>query len=345
MLKELSIPEETARAAEGQAAFSSSLNTLQELLEKERMILDHFFDHFDFHAADQLFTALKNCKGMIIITGVGKSGLVAEKMALTMTSTGSRAFFLSPANALHGDIGIVADQDIFLMISKSGESEELLQMIPFLRNKNIKIISIVNNRNSRLAKASDLTVTLPIEKELCNFDLVPTTSAVTQMIFGDVLAVAMMIHKNFSLAEYAMNHPAGKIGRRLTMRVEDLMLTGKNIPLCAPDDKLVDTLVELSNKRCGCVLVTDQSQILAGIFTDGDLARALQKFGPDALSCYIRDLMTKVPRAISQLEMAAHALAVMEGDQKHPITVLPVIDDQKKVVGLIKMHDIIQSGL
>lgn len=318
---------------------------LKELLEKEREILTHFFDHIDLTAADHLFSLLKECKGMIILSGVGKSGLIGEKIAMTMTSTGSRAFFLSPTNALHGDIGIVSKDDIFLMISKSGESDELLQMIPFLRNRGVTLVAIVNKAHSRLSKACDFTVVLPIEKELCPYDLMPTASAVTQLIFGDILSVALMTYKNFSLMEYAMNHPAGRIGRRLTLRVGDLMLKGKDIPLCYPEDRLVDTLVELSDKRCGCVLVIDKEQSLMGIFTDGDLRRSLQKFGSQALEATMKEVMTKTAKLIKSDEMASQALTIMEGDQQHPVTVLPVLDENSKVVGLIKMHDIVQSGL
>ncbi|MEI8124787.1 MAG: KpsF/GutQ family sugar-phosphate isomerase [Parachlamydiaceae bacterium] len=318
---------------------------LKELFDKEKNSINHFFENLDLAAAYKIFELLKNCKGLIIITGVGKSGLVAEKIAVTLTSTGSRAFFLSPSNAMHGDIGIVSKDDIFLMISKSGESDELLQMIPFLRNRGVSPIAIVNNANSRLVKACEFSVVLPMEKELCPFDLVPTTSSVTQMIFGDVLSVALMMHKKFSLAEYAKNHPAGKIGRTLTLRVSDLMLRNSDIPLCHPEDKLVDTLVELSNKRCGCVMIINKEGFLEGIFTDGDLRRSLQKHGPKTLDKRMREVMTPTARSVGCDEMASSALAIMESDQKHPITVLPVIDNGKKVVGLIKMHDIIQSGL
>jgi len=318
---------------------------LKELFEKERTTLNNFFDHLDLKSSEQLFEMLKDCKGLMIITGVGKSGMVAEKIALTLTSTGSRAFFLSPANALHGDIGIVTKDDIFLMISKSGESDELLQLIPALRNKGVKLVAIVNNSKSRLAKACDFCVTLPLEKELCPFDMVPSTSSVIQMIFGDVMAIALMTHKNFSLMEYAMNHPSGKIGRSLTLRVKDLMLAGKDIPLCTPSDKLVDTLVELSNKKCGCVLIVDQEQTLLGIFTDGDLRRALQKHGPEALQATMGMLMSTSPRYILDEDLASKALNVMEEDQKRPITVLAVVDSNHKIAGLIKMHDILQSGL
>lgn len=318
---------------------------LAELFEKQRETLNGFFDQIDYRSVNELFEVLKSCKGMVILSGVGKSGLVAEKIALTLTSTGSRAYFLSPANALHGDIGIVNKEDVFIMISKSGESEELLRLIPFLRNKGVKPIAIVNNANSRLAKACELSIALPLAKELCPFDLVPTTSAIGHMVFGDVLAIGLMMHKNFTLGDYAMNHPAGKIGRQLTMRVKDLMLRGTDIPLSPPDATLVDTLVELSNKRCGCVLIADESKTLLGIFTDGDLRRALQKHGPAALQMAMRDLMTKTPRTINMDEMASSALTLMEADQKHPITILAVLDGNQKVVGVIKMHDIVQSGL
>ncbi len=318
---------------------------LKELFEKEKEALNHFLDNLDLEAAEKLFQLLKECKGLVLLTGIGKSGFVAEKIAFTMTSTGSRAFFLSPNTALHGDIGMVSNDDIFIMISKSGESDELLQMVPFLRNKKVTLVAIVNNGESRLAKACDLTVVLPMEEELCPFNLAPTTSTVIQMIFGDVLAIALMKHKNFSLSDFAMNHPAGKIGRRLTLRVKDLMLTGALVPTCSPNHRLVETLFELSNKRCGCVLIVDEQQVLKGIFTDGDLRRSLQKHGPGALDARIGDLMTPTPRHIQSEEMAAHALSLMESDQKHPVMVLPVVDERKKVMGLIKMHDIVQSGL
>lgn len=318
---------------------------LKKLLELERSSLNKFFDTLDIKAAEELLQILRDCKGLMIFTGVGKSGLVAEKIALTMTSTGTRAFYLSSANALHGDIGIVSQLDVFIMLSKSGESDELLQMIPFLRNKGVKIVAIVNKPNSRLSKACDVTMVLPLEKELCPFDLAPTTSTATQLIFGDVLAIALMSLKNFSLSEYAMNHPAGRIGRSLTLKVKDLMLVNEAVPVCTPQSKLVDTLVELSNKRCGCVLVVRPDQYLQGIFTDGDLRRALQGHGPSALNAPIQEFMTKSPRTIGPNELAAQALHLMEGDQKNPITVLPVITEDSKVVGIVKMHDIVQSGL
>lgn len=318
---------------------------LKELFENEKNSLHHFFDSIDLAKSVELLEILKECKGLMIVTGVGKSGLVAEKIALTLTATGTRALYLSPAKALHGDIGIVTKNDVFLMFSKSGESEELLHMIPVLRNKGTKTIAIVSNGNSRLAKACDFTMVLPMELELGPFNLVPTTSAVTQLIFGDVLTVALMTHRDYSALEYAMNHPARKMGRSLTLRVRDLMLAGKDLPLCSQNDMLMDTLVELSNKRCGCVLIIDENKKLLGIFTDGDLRRLLQKLGSKGLESKMKEIMISTPRYIQEGEMASHALKIMEGDYKHPLSVLPVLDDNRRVVGLIKLHDIIQSGL
>lgn len=318
---------------------------LKELFAQKKLYLDYFFKHLDIPAAEKILHLLHSCQGTMVFTGVGKSGLVAKKIAMTMTSTGSRAFYLSPTNALHGDLGILTDRDIFIMLSKSGESEELLHLIPFLRNKHVKIIAIVCNANSRLAKSCDYSVTLPMEKELCPFDLAPTTSTVIQMIFGDVLTIALMQMHNFSLDQYALNHPAGKIGKRITVKVQDLMLKEKSVPLCKPDDKLVESLVELSNKRCGCLLVVNKEMHLEGIFTDGDLRRALQKHGAQVLDQPIGALMTKSPRFIDPHKLAWEAMKQMEFDQKNAITCMPVLDETRKVLGLIRLHDIVQSGL
>lgn len=318
---------------------------IRQLLEKERAHVNQFVDSVDVDSLEKLLNVLLECKGLIILSGVGKSGLVAEKISVTLTSTGTRAFFISPTNALHGDIGIVTGQDIVIMLSKSGESDELLNLIPFLRNKHVYIVALVSNASSRLAKAVDHVVVLPNIPELCPFDLAPTTSTLMQLIVGDVLAIALMEHKRFSKDQFAANHPSGRIGRRIVTRVSDLMIRGDSIPTCQPEDKLVDTLVELSNKRCGCVLVLNPQRELLGIFTDGDLRRSLQAKGSVALESTMRILMTQSPRSIQAQTLAWDALHLMEADQNHPITVLPVLDEQKKVVGVIKMHDIIQAGL
>lgn len=321
-----------------------SRKILEELLEKEHQDLNKFFDSLDLDTVYQALQLLANCEGMIVLTGIGKSGLVAKKIAVTMTSTGTRALFLSPTNALHGDIGILNPKDVFLVLSKSGESDELLNLIPFIRNRGVKVIGMVSNPESRLANAVDLALNLPSLPELCPYDMAPTTSTTIQSIVGDILSVALMRLKEFSLEEYAKTHPAGRIGKRMIVKVSDLMLKGEDIPVCKPQDKLVDSLVILSNKQCGCILIVDESNKLKGIFTDGDLRRALQQKGGDALHSSMESLMTKSPRSINPNELAWAAMKQMESKQKQPITVLPVLDNQT-IVGIIKMHDIIQAGI
>lgn len=318
---------------------------LKELLKKNRQHINYFFEHLDIDATERMLNMLLGCQGKIFLTGIGKSGLVAKKIALTMASTGTPALYLSAANAMHGDIGIVSDKDIFIMLSKSGESDELINLIPHVKNKGTQLIGIVSNAKSRLVRACNLSITLPLEQEICPFDLAPTTSTAIQMIFGDVLAIALMQHKNFTLDQYALNHPAGRIGKRTSLKVKDIMLTGANIPTCQPEDKLVDSLVELSNKRCGCILVINSECKLQGIFTDGDLRRALQKQGPVALDSIMSQVMTLAPQCIGPEARAWEAMKRMEAHPLYEITVLPVIEDDKKLVGLIKLHDIIQSGL
>lgn len=318
---------------------------LKELLSQEKGALDYFFDHFDVRQGEKLIEEVLNCKGSVVFTGVGKSGLVAKKIAVTMTSTGSKAFYLSPTNALHGDMGMVHGEDLFVAMSKSGESEELLNLIPAVRNKKAKVVAVVSNGESRLAKAADLVIVLPLEKELCPFDLVPTISTTIQMIFGDLLTVSAMSKKNFGLDQYALNHPAGRIGKRITLRVSDLMLMEPSIPLCDPKATLQEVLVELSNKKCGCIMIADEAQKLQGIFTDGDLRRALQNHGPNALQKTMDQLMVQTAKFATPDLLAWEAMKMMEEDQKKPVSVLPVLGEDKKIIGLIKMHDIIQSGI
>lgn len=318
---------------------------LTELIRNERRYLDYFFENLDLKVAEEILELFYHCKGLIVFTGVGKSETIAQKISATLTSTGTRSLFLEPTNALHGDIGILSEQDLFVIISKSGESDELLNLIPFIRNRGTKVIAIVSNGTSRLTLASDIHIVLPLEKELCPFDLVPTVSAQIQIIFGDLMTVGLMRLKNFSLDEYAQNHPAGRIGRRISIKVSDLMVGHSSLPICRPGDKVINTLVELSKKRCGCVLVANEERKLEGIFTDGDLGRALTSGGPAALEESIGSLMVPNPKCIRPEALAWEALKTMEADQKNPITVLAVTDSSDKILGLIRMHDIVQAGI
>ncbi|MFA6916265.1 MAG: KpsF/GutQ family sugar-phosphate isomerase [Parachlamydiales bacterium] len=318
---------------------------LKDLIKKQQKYIDHFFQHVDLVQAQHLVDLILECQGTVIFSGVGKSGIIAEKIAMTLTSTETKSLFLPPTNALHGDIGIVKANDLFVVLSKSGESEELLHLVPFLRMRGVRIVGVLCNAASRLAKICDTVVILPLEKELCPFDLVPTTSTAIQMIFGDLLAVALMQEKDFSMDQYAHNHPAGRIGKRLKVKVSDLMLKDKEIPVCKHEDKIVDILVELSNKRCGCILIIDENRTLQGIFTDGDLRRTLQSYGPQALDTNVGAVMSTKPRWINPDELAWKAVQLMESDPQKPITVLAVLDSSHQVLGVIKMHDIVQSGI
>lgn len=318
---------------------------LTELFGSHRECLDYFFDHIDVEVSETILQTFLKCTGTIFFSGIGKSALVAKKIAMTMVSTGTRALYLSAQDALHGDLGIVSDRDLFVLLSKSGESDELLNLVPYIRNKGATLIGIVSSPHCRLAKACHLSICLPLQKELCPFDLAPTTSAAIQLIFGDVLTIAMMRQKNFSMNDYALNHPAGRIGKRISLRVKDLMITGLRLPSCNPHVPILSVLGELSSKGCGCVVVTNDSQELCGIFTDGDLRRSLQNHGVQALEMSIQDLMTRAPRTIGPDVLAWEAMQSMEANQNQAITTMPVVDPDRKVLGLIKMHDILQSGL
>ncbi len=317
---------------------------IKELFNEQRSHIEHFFATLNVRDAEKVFEACQQTSGLLILTGVGKSGLIAEKIAMTLISTGTKALYLPATNFLHGDIGIVTENDTILLLSKSGETEELLHLLPFFQRRKAKTIAIVSEEKSRLAQSCDLAIVLPVEKELCPFDLAPTTSTEVQLLFGDALAIALMKAKGFTLDEYGENHPSGLIGKKILLKVDDLMMQGDQLPLCRREDKLVDMLHELSSKKCGCLVVIDDSQNFLGIFTDGDLRRALQSKGASILESKIGDLMTRSALFIQQGVRAVDAVKVMQRDPKRWIMMLPVLNDQK-VIGLLRMHDIIHAGL
>lgn len=318
---------------------------LSKIFARQKEASLYYFEHLQLEPIETLVEKLLLCQGIAFLSGIGKSGLVAEKIAQTLVSTGTKAMFLSPINAMHGDIGIVSSQDLFLLFSKSGESDELLQLVPFIRNKGASLVSIICNTHSRLHTASDFVISLPFQKELCPFDMAPTTSTIYQMLFGDLLTVALMERRQFTLEQYGSNHPSGRIGRRISLKVEDLMLQGNKLPLAFPNQPLGDVLEELSNKRCGCLLIVEKGGKLLGIFTDGDLRRALQKHGSRLLHMALRDVMTISPRTISRKILAWEAMQSMEADYQRRITLLPVVDPNGILEGLLQLHDLIQAGI
>ncbi len=317
----------------------------QPLFQAYQTELNSFFDRIDKKQVAELLEAIKACKGLVVFSGIGKSGIVAQKIAMTMTSTGTRAIFISPVEAMHGDIGVITQGDLFIALSKSGETDELLQLIPSVRNKGAKIAAVVSNEKSRIALASDIVLRLPVQKELCPFNLAPTISTTSQLVLGDILAIALMQQQSFSIDQYALNHPSGSIGKQITVRVEDLMIKDAGLPVAYPHDRIIDVLQVLTEKRAGCLLVIDEEKKLQGIFTDGDLRRALQSHGEKLFQMKLEDLMTAGGRTIGPKALVWEAMKVMEANQKHPIMVLPVVDEARQVLGLLKMHDIIQSGI
>lgn len=317
---------------------------LKTLLQNQQRYLNQFFETIDLKDAEKLLNLIRECKGILIFSGIGKSGHIAEKASTTFLSTGTRSFYLNAANALHGDIGFVSKEDVFVCLSKSGGSSELIELMPHIQKRGAKTVALVSSQDSKLASMCDLSVVLPVEREICPYDLAPTTSSAVQLIFLDALAVALMQAKQFSIGDFAANHPAGLLGRKITFKVADLMLKGNEMPLCRPTDQLLDCLHELSIKRCGCLIVVDDKNTLKGIFTDGDLRRAIQSKGPQALSLKLSEVMTSGPKSISPNQLAVDAAKKMEEDPSQLITVLPVIENSQ-VIGLIRMHDILQKEL
>lgn len=317
---------------------------LAELLKDQQRYIDHYFEKLDLNEVEKIVQECLQTKGLIIFTGVGKSGIIAEKIAMTMISTGTKALYLPPTNFLHGDLGILSENDLFVLMSRSGETEELLNLIPFAKKREARLLAIVSNPHSRLAKHCDLSIHLPFEKELCPFDLAPTTSTMVQLLFGDLLAVALMRKKGFDLSAYALNHPSGAIGKKMTVTVEELMFKGSHLPCAAPQARLGEVLDELSNKKLGALIIVDEEKNFLGIFTDGDLRRALQSQGSNVLEKTMRELMTANALTIPKDKLAWEALKIMQRDPKKFVMVLPVIE-KGKAVGILRMHDIVQAGI
>ena len=316
---------------------------LGAFLNKQKQALDFYFESIKIPCFIDCLNVLAQCSGTVVFSGIGKSALVAKKISATFNSYSIKSAFLCPVGAMHGDMGFINDKDVLLVFSKSGESDEILQMMPFLKKKGVFLISVVCKENSRLKSFIDLEVLLPSPLELCPFDLAPTNSTVFQMLFGDCLAVCLMQLKGLSKNVFGFNHPAGFIGKKMSLTVADLMVRSQDLPICEPSVKLVHILHELSAKKCGCILVCS-SQKLLGIFTDGDLRRAMEKSGPGVLDQPIDQFMTKNPLSTSPHTLAYDAIEIMEMNPQKLVTVLPVIKDEI-VVGLLKLHDIIQAGL
>jgi arabinose-5-phosphate isomerase len=282
-----------------------------------------------------------SCQGRIVFSGMGKSGLIARKIVATLNSTGTSAIYLHPTDALHGDLGMVRKDDVVVLISKSGYTEEISKLIPWLKRIKVKIIALTAQKKSRLANEADIYIDISVREEACPHDLAPTSSTTATLAMGDALSVAILKKRGFTAEDFAMLHPGGSLGKRLSLEIKEIMYTGERIPIVNEDTSLKDAIWEITSKRLGSTCVVDTTGILTGIITDGDLRRLLEKT-PDITGVKARDAMTKHPKVIRASNLASYALQLMENFK---ITSLVVIDDDHKPEGIVHLHDLINLGL
>lgn len=315
------------------------LQTAHYVLNLESESLKLLSDSLD-DSFVQAVEAINAAKGRVIITGMGKSGHVGRKIAASLSSLGTTAYFVHPGEASHGDLGMIEPDDIVIALSNSGEAPELGDIIAFCRRFGIKIIGMTGRRDSTLGRQSDIVLCLPPIKEACPFGMAPTTSTTLMMAWGDALAIALLKMHNFSKDEYKLRHPGGKLGKMM-LTVADLMHSGDEMPLVKPDLNMADALVTMSDKGFGCLGVVDTAGKLCGVFTDGDLRRTM---APDLLTKTVGDVMTRTPKTTTAQTLAIDALRIMNTTGKG-ITSLFVLDADGRPVGLLHMHDCLRAGV
>jgi len=279
-------------------------------------------------------------KGRVIVTGIGKSGAIAKKMASTFASTGTTSYFLHPAEGLHGDLGMVHKNDVVIAISKSGETDEILHILPTLKRLGVPIIAMTGNNQSTLAENSRYTLDISVKEEACPHDLAPTASTTVTLVLGDALAISLLEARGFSPDDFALLHPGGSLGRKLLLRVSDIMEKGSKLPFCLPEDLMRKAVMEMAHKRGICPVVKKDMTIV-GVLTTGDLNRLIET-NDQFMTITVRDVMTRSPKYIEKNQLAISAYQEME---KHRIIAMPVIDSAKKLLGVIHLHDLMQKGI
>jgi arabinose-5-phosphate isomerase len=287
---------------------------------------------------------IMKCKGRVVVTGMGKSGLIARKIAATLASTGTPAFFLHPAEGIHGDLGMVTIEDIVITLSNSGETSEVVGLLPTLKRIGVSIIAMCGNEQSTIVRNADLFLDCAVAKEACPLGLAPTASTTATLALGDALAVALLSVRKFTPNDFALFHPGGSLGRKLLLKVEHIMHEGADNPTITPDKTVKEALFVITDKGLGATSVIDENGHLLGLITDGDIRRGLEK-GHDFLDKPVAVLMTKAPRTITKDKLAAYALNVMEKNKPRPITVLPVVDEEYKAIGIIHLTDLLRQGV
>jgi len=320
---------------------SDTIETAKKVLRIEAEAIEALIDRIS-DSFEKAVEIILNSKGRVVVTGMGKSGLIGKKIAATLASTGTPAFFMHPAEAIHGDLGMVTSDDVVIAISNSGETEEVIRLIPFLKRFNVKLIALTGNNGSTLAQQADVSLDVSIREEACPLGIVPTASTTATLAMGDALAVALLKKRGFKEEDFAMYHPGGSLGKRLFIKVRDLMHTGDELPLVKPDTPMTEAIMEISSKRLGVTAVVDNNKRIMGIITDGDLRRGIQRYGKAFFDMKAEEVMTKNPKTISGDELAAKALALME---EKSITSLLVPDSLGRLEGIIHIHDILKKGI
>mgnify|MGYP000940898650 CR=1 FL=1 len=317
----------------------SYLKIFKDVLLQESRAINHTMNNIDNVQLDKVIEVLNKCSGKFILTGIGKSGIIAKKIASTLNSIGCVSIYLHPSEALHGDFGIASKEDVAIILSNSGETEEVIKVLPYLRYRQVPIIAIIGNVNSTLAKNADAYLSCFIEKEADPYNLVPTASTTVALAIGDAIAVVLMAIKKVTPDKFALNHPSGSLGKRLTMRVSDFMYSGENNPVVRPTDYWIDVIESMNKKNLGAVNVVDEQGYLIGIITDGDIRRILKKLKPEQLlELKSQDIMTSNPIAILDNTLAYDALKMLNTLNKR-ISALPIIDNDNRSVGMVRIVD------
>ena len=321
-------------------ANSDFIATGREVLRTEAAALERLINNIgdDFIAACEACLA---CKGRIVVVGMGKSGHIGSKIAATLASTGSPSFFVHPGEASHGDLGMITGDDVVIAISNSGETVEILTILPLIKRLGVPLIGMTGNPNSTLATASTAHLDASVEKEACPLNLAPTASTTACLAMGDALAVALLEARGFTRDDFARSHPGGSLGRRLLLHVADLMHTGEAIPRVAPDVSVSEALLEMTRKGLGMTAVIDEDGEVLGIYTDGDLRRTLDK-RIDVHATPIAEVMTRGGRTATADMLAAEALKMMD---EHRINALLVVDEHGRLAGALNMHDLLKAGI
>lgn len=290
---------------------------------------------------EQAIEILYKCKGRVIITGMGKSGHIGKKIAATFSSTGTPSYFLHPAESTHGDSGVVTREDVVLAISNSGETSELLQLLPLLQRFGIKMIALTGKLNSTLAQKADVTIDISVEREACPLNLAPTASTTATLAMGDALAVCLLEKRGFTTEDFLLFHPSGSLGKGVFWKVEDLMVSGENLPVVTMECKFQEAIQEVSSKRLGVTIVVDENNSLKGLLTDGDIRRAVQKYNNFA-ELKVKDVMTMGAKTIKKDAFAAQALQIME---KYSITSLAILKEDGSPEGILHIHNLLKAGV